>query len=72
MNIYLKSITEHIKILLKWIVVATVVGCICGMVGSAFHFGIDFVTEMRYENLWLIYLLPVGALIITVMYNLFK
>ena len=72
MNLCLKTVAEHIKILGKWIVIATVVGIIGGLVGSAFHFSVDYVTEVREHNSWLVFLLPLGAVVITFLYRLFK
>ncbi len=72
MNNRLKAITEHLKILTKWIVIASVLGMLGGFAGSAFHFSVDYVTEIRSNNLWLVFLLPVGAVIITALYDIFK
>ena len=72
MNNRLNSIKEHLKILVKWLVIASVLGILGGFAGSAFHFSVDYVTEMRSHNLWLIFLLPVGAVIITALYDIFK
>ncbi|MBE7011087.1 MAG: chloride channel protein [Ruminococcaceae bacterium] len=69
---YLKSVAEHIKILGKWIVIASVVGVLGGFVGSVFHLCVDYVTEIRGENLWLVFLLPLGAVVITALYDIFK
>ena len=68
----IKSITEHLKILVKWLIIASVLGILGGIIGSAFHFSVDYVTEIRDHNLWLIFLLPVGAVIITAIYDMFK
>ena len=63
---------EYLKVLLKWIVIASVVGTIGGSIGSFFHICIDIATEQRTENPWIILLLPIGGLAITFMYQLFK
>ncbi len=62
----------YLKSLLKWILVAMVVGLAGGVVGSIFHISVDYVTELRGENPWVIYLLPVGGLVIAAMYRIFK
>ncbi len=49
-------------------VLAVVVGILGGVIGSAFHIAIDYATEIRTENLWIIYLLPVGGLAIAGIY----
>ena len=66
---YVKTPFEYIKMLAKWLVVASVVGIVGGFVGSVFHLSIDYVTEFRVENSWLIYLLPIGGLVIALLYG---
>ncbi len=68
----IKASAQYIKALLKWTLLASVVGIIGGAVGSAFHISIDFVTELRSQHAWLVYLLPLGGLAIAGMYTLFK
>lgn len=67
----LRNCIDYIKTFLKWTVIAIIVGLISGVVGSVFHICIDFVTEKRIEHDFLIYLLPVGGLLIAGMYHLF-
>lgn len=55
---------NYIKTFLKWSIVATVVGLVGGLVGSLFHISVDFVTEARTNNAWLLYLLPLGGVLI--------
>ncbi len=62
-----------IKILctfLKWIFISTVIGIIVGAVGSCFHHATDFVAELRHKYTWLIYFLPIGGLVIVLLYHL--
>ncbi len=63
---------EYLKIFLKWLIVAVIVGVTGGLVGSAFHISVEFVTELRHYNKWLILLLPVGGVVIAILYRLFK
>lgn len=55
----------------KWFIIAVLVGAIGGVVGSIFHLCIDYVTELRGENLWIIFLLPIGGVIIAALYRFF-
>lgn len=66
----INSIALYVKALLKWTVLAAVVGLAGGLVGSVFHISIDYVTELRDHNSWLVYLLPLGGIIIAGMYCL--
>ncbi len=58
--------------LTKWIVLAVLVGTVGGTVGSIFHMCIDRVTELRGAHSWVLYLLPVGGLIIAALYRICK
>lgn len=65
-------IYNYAKTLIKWVFFASLVGIIGGIIGSLFHKCIDIVTEIRTENVWIIYFLPIGGIIIVGMYHLFK
>ncbi len=67
-----KNIFNYIKILIKWLLIAGILGIICGFLGGIFHKGIDHVTEYRGENTWIMYLLPFAAVLITAMYSFAK
>jgi len=60
---------EYILALIKWIIVASLTGLIGGIAGSLFHMSIDFVTELRKDNTWILLLLPLGGIVITFMYS---
>ncbi len=61
---------KNIKVFFKWIIIAFIVGVAGGIVGSVFHLCVDFVTEVRMENNFLIYFLPIAGLFIAGMYKL--
>ncbi len=56
---------------LKWILLSSLIGGIGGVLGSIFHRSIDYVTELRGEYAWMLYLLPVGGLVIVWLYHTF-
>lgn len=62
----------YIKILTKWLLLATVVGISGGAVGTAFHFSVDLVTNIRNENTGIIFFLPIGGCVICLLYSLFE
>ncbi len=68
----LKNTVKYVVAFVKWVIIAIVVGLTGGVLGSLFHLSIDFVTELRQENGFLIYLLPVGGLLIATLYRLFS
>ena len=60
----------YVKAFIKWTIIAVVVGGIGGVLGSLFHESVEYVTGLRTENSWLIYLLPAGGLLIAALYGL--
>ena len=61
---------RHLYYFMKWMVLATVVGLITGLVGSAFAHGLTFVTDLRAQYPQLILGLPFGGLLIVWLYHI--
>ena len=59
----------YVKTFLKWAFLSVIVGMIGGLLGAAFHHALHFVTHVRAENQWLIYLLPAGGLLSVTIYR---
>lgn len=62
----------YVKAFLKWTVLSAVLGVVGGAIGSVFHLCIDYATETREANPWILFLLPAGGLLITWLYSLTK
>ena len=60
---------HHGKDSFKWVLLAVIVGIVVGLVGTAFYFCFDWVTEVRTEYPWLIFLLPAAGLLIVWCYR---
>lgn len=60
---------ERILVLLKWIVFAGITGAVLGVVGAYFARSITFVTEVRTNHPWILYLLPLIGLVIVFVYK---
>ncbi|MBQ9459466.1 MAG: chloride channel protein [Oscillospiraceae bacterium] len=54
----------------KWVFVAALTGAVCGALGTAFHVGVEYATELRAANGWLLYFLPAAGLAIVALYKL--
>ena len=67
---YIDHMGLYAAALLKWIVVGGLVGGVGGVVGALFHLGVNYATEVRLSHPWVLYLLPVGGLIIAGLYKL--
>ena len=72
LKLTLKSSFEYLKTLLKWLVISAVVGFLGGVFGSVFHESIDIATHYRMAHPYIIYFLPVGGVLIALLYYAFK
>ena len=61
---------NYVKIFLKFGILGIVLGCMGGVVGAVFHHALHFVTHVRAENPWLIFLLPLAGLATVAVYHL--
>ncbi len=68
----LKTLGMFLKVFCKWILVALVVGLIGGLVGSAFHLSVEYVTNLRISHPELLLLMPVCGVIIVFLYKITK
>lgn len=57
---------------LKWVVFSILSGAVVGSVGTLFYFGMSVVTLVRTKNPWIIWLLPIGGLLIVGAYRLLR
>lgn len=55
---------------LRWLLLGGLVGGVGGVIGAAFSKVVALATTIREENSWLLYLLPVGGLLIGAIYKL--
>ncbi len=62
----MKSIKKYIL----WLALGLMSGAVCGLCGVAFSKTVGFVTELRAQNDWILYLLPLGGLLSVAIYKL--
>lgn len=67
-----KDATHNLKIFLKWVLCASIVGICVGGVGTLFHFAVEFCTETFQNYPVVIFALPIGGLIIVLLYKSFN
>jgi H+/Cl- antiporter ClcA len=53
----------------KWVLVATIVGVLAGSMSALFLVALDGATQLRLQNEWLIWFLPVGGLAVGLLYH---
>ena len=56
----------------KWTFLAVLIGILGGLLGAGFHHALHFVTHLRGEHTWLIFLLPIGGLMSVGLYHLLR
>ena len=61
-----------IKTFFKWSLLGLLMGALGGLLGALFHHALHFVTHLRSEHNWLIFLLPLGGLLTIGIYRLFN
>ena len=66
----LKHMNLYARVLIKWIAVGSMIGAIGGVIGSLFHIGVHYATLLRQTHPWILYLLPIGGLLIVGIYKL--
>ena len=69
---YIDHMGPYAAALLKWIVVGGLVGGVGRVVGALFHLGVNYATLVRLAHPWVLYLLPLGGLVIAGLYKLCK
>ena len=69
MNSIINEFHGNIKYGIKWILISLLLGSICGPVGALFHHAIDKVTELREMHHFLVYLMPLGGILIVFLYH---
>ena len=65
-------IKENTIAFLKWICVSVIIGIILGFLGYLFHIALDFVTEIRTGNMYLVWFLPIAGVVIFGVYKICK
>lgn len=66
------SAGNFVFVFLKWILLASLTGVLCGFIGAAFDKSVDFVSEQFSKHFWFIFILPFSALAIVGLYKLCK
>lgn len=72
LKIAVNASAKYAAVFVKWLLAAVLVGAVGGIIGSIFHLSVDFVTELRTKNGWIIFLLPLGGVLIAWLYSLCK
>lgn len=63
------SAVLYMKTFTKWLLLSTIMGVVCGIAGTAFHYSVDFATTKRTLYPYLIFFLPLAGLCIVFLYR---
>ena len=56
-------------VFVRWCILSAIMGIVGGLLGAGFHHALHFVTHLRSEHMWLIFLLPLGGLLTVAIYR---
>lgn len=71
-KIFSQSIYNYILSVIKWSVSSIIIGICGGVIGTLFVKSLNFVTLIRTNYNWIIYLLPIAGLLIPLIYGVLK
>lgn len=66
---FIMDLKMNLAFVFKWLIISCVLGSICGIIGALFHISVDYVTQYRIMHKNIVYLLPLGGLIIVYLYH---
>lgn len=66
----IKAMYENFVTFIEWMTFSSVIGVVVGIVGVLFHFGVEYATEFRLEHPMILWLLPIGGLLIVLLYKI--
>lgn len=66
----IKKNVRRYLIFFKWLALACIIGVVVGCIGSLFHHAIALATQYRQTHWWMIYLLPIGGILIVFLYHI--
>ena len=69
MEITLHKWGIYARIMVKWLAMAYIIGSVSGLIGTAFHVGVEIATEFRLEHPWMLGTLPMAGLVIVWLYR---
>ena len=72
LNDFNREAKAALRVALQWLLLAVPTGLVCGAVGTAFHLSVEYVTELRAAQGWLLLCLPLAGLAIVALYKVTK
>ena len=63
---------RYLRLCFNWLILCTIMGTVGGLLGTGFHYALHFVTHVRLEHTWIVWLLPLGGIATVLLYRVFK
>jgi H+/Cl- antiporter ClcA len=63
------NLSKTLRLSLQWLVICTLIGLLSGSASAFFLVALEWVTKIRVHHAWLIWLLPIGGLIIGLLFH---
>ncbi len=63
---------SHLRLFMRWLLLSLIAGLAIGGIGSLFALCMTEAVELRAEHPWIMFLLPLGGIVIVLLYRLFK
>nr|WP_314866850.1 voltage-gated chloride channel family protein [uncultured Flavobacterium sp.] len=63
------NLQKTLRLSLQWLVICALIGLFSGSASAFFLVALEWVTQIREHNAWIIWLLPLGGLIIGLLYH---
>jgi H+/Cl- antiporter ClcA len=63
------NLSKTLRLSFQWLIICTLIGLFSGSASAFFLVALEWVTQIREHNAWLIWLLPIGGLIIGLLYH---
>lgn len=67
-----KDVADLILAFFRWLLMSIIIGGIGGFIGAFFHVSVNYATDIRAANPWLLWCLPLGGVVIAALYKLTK
>lgn len=67
-----KKLWQFVKTCVNWVILCAIMGTVGGLLGAGFHYALHFVTHLRSEHTWLIFLLPLAGVLSVAVYRVLK
>ncbi len=64
------AVGRYLLAVFKWLLAAGALGALCGLVGAGFHKTVDYVTEVRTEHTFLLWMLPLAGVLTLLLYRI--